>query len=251
MPATPAWGILSFMVSHIDIAAIPAEALSIPSDCYVVIDCIRATTTVATLFARGMESLLVTDDLELARFRAAAEDRLLLGEVGGLPPDDFDYGNSPAAASTLALAGTRGVLYTTNGTTALCVLAGNGAAVIAGALANISAVSAAVKPFGTVTLVCAGGGGGVRFGLDDFAAAAEFVHVIRRESPDAEPGDLALLASRLEAVDSLVLESHHAGVIRRLGLEDDLAFCIRRDSSDAVPVVTSHGKGWALLEARA
>ncbi len=250
MPGTPACRILSCMVSHIDIAAIPAEALNIPSDCYVVIDCIRATTTIATLFAQGMESLLVTDDLELARVRAAAEDRLLFGEVGGLPPDDFDYGNSPSAASAVPLAGIRGVLYTTNGTTALCVLAASGAVVIAGALANISAVCRAVNGFGTVTLVCAGGGGGVRFGLDDFAAAAAFVHAISRDSPGVQPGDLAILAGHLGDIDSLVLESHHAGVIRRLGLEDDLAFCIRRDSSDAVPVVTSHGKGWALLETR-
>jgi 2-phosphosulfolactate phosphatase len=237
------------MVARIEVAAIPAEALLIPADCYVVIDCLRATTTIATLFAAGLEDLVVTDDLEQARIRGAAEGRVLFGEVGGLPPDDFDHGNSPVEAAGLRLAGAQGLLYTTNGTTALCALAGRGV-VMAGALANATAVIRACERYATVALVCAGEARGTRFGLDDFAAAAELVHGLKVMAPAAALGDLALLASRTASLDALVTESKHAGVVRELGLEADLAFALRRDTSAAVPTVTAHGQGWALLEDR-
>jgi len=237
------------MVSHIEVAAIPAEALLIPSDCYVVIDCLRATTTIATLFARGMTNLVVTDDLEQARIRGAAEERVLFGEVGGLPPDDFDYGNSPVEAAALALAGTRGLLYTTNGTTALCALAGRGV-VVAGALANLTAVVDAAVRYETITLVCAGEARGTRFGLDDFGAAAAFVSDLLARNAGQNSATWHSSPPGRDGLDWLITESRHAGTVRQLGLEADLAFALRRDTSRTVPTVTAHGQGWALLEGR-
>lgn len=237
------------MVSRIEVAAIPAEALLIPADCYVVIDCLRATTTIATLFARGLSDLVVIDDLEQARIRGAAEGRVLFGEVGGLPPEDFDYGNSPVEAAGLNLAGERGLLYTTNGTTALCALAGRGV-VMAGALANLDALTRACKPFASVAIVCAGEARGTRFGLDDFAAAAALVKGLLEQDPAAVAGDLAILASRTGDLDRLISGSKHAGVVRQLGLAADLEFALQRNTSFAVPGVTAHGQGWALLEDR-
>lgn len=236
------------MVSRIEVAAIPAEALLIRADCYVIVDCLRATTTIATLFARGVADLIVTDDLEQARIRGAAEGRVLFGEVGGLAPEDFDYGNSPVEAAGLDLAGTRGLLYTTNGTTAICALAGRGV-VMAGALANLAALAAACERFDTVAVVCAGEGRGTRFGLDDFAAAAALVQSVVARNPEAALGDLALLASRTGGLDGLISESKHARTLRQLGLGVDLEFALRRDTSSAVPTVTGYGQGWALLEA--
>ena len=237
------------MVSRIEVAAIPAEALLIRADCYVVIDCLRATTTIATLFARGLTDLVVTDDLDQARVRGTAEGRVLFGEVGGLAPEDFDYGNSPVEAAGLHLSGTRGLLYTTNGTTAICALAGRGV-VMAGALANLAALAAACERFDTVALVCAGEARGTRFGLDDFAAAAALVNALAGRNSAAALGDLALLASRTGDLDWLISGSKHAGTVRQLGLGADLEFALRRDTSSAVPTVTAHGQGWALLEDR-
>lgn len=237
------------MLSRIEVAAIPAEALLIPADCYVVMDCLRATTTIATLFARGLDDLVVCDSLEQSRIRGAAEGRLLFGEVGGLPPDDFDHGNSPAEAAGLHLAGERAVLYTTNGTTAICALAGRGT-VIAGSLANLSAVVRACEQFASVALVCAGEARGNRFGLDDFGAAARFVQEFARRRPGAGLGDLALLAARSTELDRLILDSAHAAETRSLGLERDIEFALRRDTSGAVPTVTAYGQGWALLQDR-
>lgn len=135
-----------------------------------VVDLLRATTTIATLFEAGLRDLLAVSDIEQAREYARRDGRLLFGEVGGLPPPGFDFGNSPVEAATAPVRGERAVLFTTNGTTALCALAGRGK-VIAGALANLGAVASAAAELSDIAIVCAGEDGGRRFALEDFAAA--------------------------------------------------------------------------------
>lgn len=231
------------------------------ADAFLVIDVLRATTTIATLFESGLTDLLVVDTIEAARERARAEGRTLFGEVGGLPPDGFDHGNSPAEAATLDLRGKGAVLFTTNGTSALCGAAGRGE-VAAGAFANAAAAARWAAEYERVALVCAGNSGGQRFSLEDFAAAARLVQLIARESPGLELGDAAGMAAEITGYEDwiapglpqrtdrsarLVAGSHHAQGLKALGLDADIAFAAREDTSGAVPRVVEHGEGWALL----
>ncbi len=249
------------MTKRIDVALLPAEALSIASDCYVVIDVLRATTTIATLFARGVADLIAVNDLEAAREVARRDGRLLFGEVHGLPPEGFDYGNSPVEASTVEPGGRGAVLFTTNGTAALCSLAGR-AVVVAGALANAGAVASFVQQHESVTLVCAGIESGNRFGLDDFAAAGVLVERVRDGSPDVELGDAAAMAltattlsewhgSTLPSAETMVARliagSAHGRVTESIGLGHDIEYSVAADTSNAVPFVTACGEGWAML----
>jgi 2-phosphosulfolactate phosphatase len=238
------------MTSWLEIAALPAEAEHIPADCYVVIDLLRATTTMATHFGAGLQQLTAAGDIALARSLAAEQNALLLGEVGGLQPEGFDGGNSPFDARKLPMAGRSAVHFTTNGTRALCQLAGH-APVIAGAIANASAVARAVAPFERVVLVCAGNEAGERFSVDDFAGA----HVIAREIaalfPDLKVTEAVRLARAAfpdpETLAAHVRASSHAALLTALGLTDDITFALQPDTSTAVPSVTACGEGWAVL----
>lgn len=115
---------------------------------YIVVDVVRATTTLATQFERGARQVYVAGGIAQARaarqaLAEAAPDGpavLLAGESGGLAPAGFDYGNSPAEFARLDLTGAELVFATTNGTRALLACAG-GAAVLAGALRNADAVA--------------------------------------------------------------------------------------------------------------
>lgn len=243
------------VTDFIDVAVTPGEALVMPADCFVVVDVLRATTTIATLFERGTLDLVVVDDIELARRRAHDEGRLLFGEVGGLAPQGFDHGNSPLEASALDVAGRRALLFTTNGTTALCALAGRGA-VVAGAPANVAATARMAATCSRVVVVCAGSDRGARFALDDFAAAGVIAAAISIRSPGARVGDAARVATELVEgapgrLGALLRESHHGRHLARLGLAADIEFCARVDSSAAVPVVVDSGPGWATIENRA
>lgn len=233
-------------MDSVDVALLPAEALALEADCYIVVDVLRATTTIATLFSRGLADLLVCNDIQLARDRALTDDRLLFGEVGGLPPTGFDYGNSPVEAGRLDLSSRRAVLFTTNGTAALCALAPRGL-VLTGALANAAAVARAAETYGRIVVVCAGNGGGTRFSLEDFASAGAIVDRLASTDSDPSLGDAALLARGVSRDNSLIETSSHARLLASLGLADDVQFAMKPDTSTAVPRVAESGSGWARL----
>jgi len=91
-----------------------------------VIDVIRATSTIATLFGSGVNSIIVAGTLDEAySLKKAFPDRLLCGEKGGLKPNGFDHGNSPLEFSTVDLSGRQAILKTTNGTVAFMKAAGS------------------------------------------------------------------------------------------------------------------------------
>jgi 2-phosphosulfolactate phosphatase len=238
------------MVKQIDVAMFPAEALAIDADAYLVVDQLRATTTIAALFAAGLARLQVMDDVAAARRRARETGALLCGEVGGLAPEGFDAGNSPVEAAAMAVEGREAVLYTSNGTRALCALGTRGR-VVATALANISAACGAVADEERIAVVCAGTELGTRFTLEDFAAAGAIVERLCSAAPSATLGDAARLAlelARAGEVEHLVREADHAKVLAALGFEGDIDVSLRRDTSGAVPLVTACGPGWATLE---
>ena len=216
------------------------------ADCYVVIDVLRATTTIAVLFHRGLRRLRAVESVSKAR-EAREPGMLLLGEEGGLRPDGFDLGNSPVDASALDVRGREALHATSNGTIALCTTARLGVT-IAGAMANLTAVTAFCGRYERVVMVCAGNGGGTRFSLEDFAVAAAIVQGLSA-SPGAALRDAAILASKTSELERLVLGSEHADVLRDLGLEADVRFASQRDSAPCVPRVTQYGEGWAVLEA--
>ncbi len=249
------------MTKQIDVAVLPSEIEALPADCYVVVDVLRATTTIATLFENGLTDLIVTGDLALAREIAARDSRILCGEVYGLPPEGFDIGNSPCEARAANVAGRGAVLYTTNGTPTLCAVAQKGVC-FAGALANISAVAQAVTGYEHVVIVCAGNAGGRRFAQEDFAVAGSFVRAIMRLDSAADTGDAAAIAMGLTGYDDwlraglpqqtatsprLIGGSEHARKTIELGFAADVQFAMQPNTSTAVPIVTATGDGWARI----
>jgi len=237
------------MVLRVDLAVLPAEALNIAAGCFVVVDVLRATTTIAALFGAGLQSLCVSAEIEEARTTARTQGRLLFGEVHGLRPEGFDYGNSPVEADAAPVSGRDGVLFTTNGTRALTALAGRGR-VLAGALVNARAVAEEISGEAHVAVVCAGSEGGGRFAVDDFAAAAVIVRRIAAQQPDARLGDAARTASELAAgpgwAARAIRSSDHSRLLQRLGLGADVDFACGEDTSAAVAEL-SHTSGSTVL----
>lgn len=127
----------------------------------VVIDLLRATTTITQALASG--AVDVVPFLEVADAAAAAEKEgrgqvLLGGERRGMKIDGFDLGNSPAEYTPEVVAGKRVFLTTTNGTRALdhARLARR---VLCGALVNLSVIVEFVRGEPRVDILCAGTGG--------------------------------------------------------------------------------------------
>lgn len=215
----------------------------------VVIDVLRASTTISTALANGAARVRPVADVAEARGLAAAlgPDTLLGGERGGVRIDGFDLGNSPLEYTRDRVAGRPIVITTTNGTAALdaCRAARE---IVVGAIVNRTAVAAAVRRLaaeggvGDVHLVCAGTDGAVT--AEDVLAAGAIL------AAGAEPDDVldpAAHAARdafrrvhaaADPVAALVAEfrrSPGGANLVALGMEADLPACAALDALAVVP----------------
>src|SRR6478736_53350 len=105
----------------VDVAVLPSAVLEVERKVAIVVDALRASSTIIAMFEAGDGAVVVAADPDDA-FAIVGEEReryLICGESGGLPPAGFDYGNSPRQIAALDLAGRMIVLSTSNGTRAL------------------------------------------------------------------------------------------------------------------------------------
>lgn len=176
---------------HVHLLPERVDAAELGGSTAVVIDVLRATTTIAYALAAGARDVLPCLTIDDARAMAANLPRgqvLLAGERGGLPIVGFDLGNSPAEFTPEVVAGKTVVMTTTNGTKAL-LHCRNAARILAGSFANLSAICSAVEDGSRVDLVCAGTDGQVTD--EDLLVAGAIVTRLAAESdwqlsPEAE-----------------------------------------------------------------
>jgi 2-phosphosulfolactate phosphatase len=153
----------------------------------VVIDVLRASTTIITALAHGAAGVrpVPTTDAAwaLAANRGPGSDLLLGGERGGLRIDRFDLGNSPLEYSRARVADRRIVITTTNGTAAIDAC-GEALEVLIGAIVNRSAVALQARMLAVrhgvtdIHLVCAGTDG--RVTEEDLLAAGAILDAASR-----------------------------------------------------------------------
>ncbi|MEM1159679.1 MAG: 2-phosphosulfolactate phosphatase [Pseudomonadota bacterium] len=138
----------------------------------VIIDTFRAFTTAAIALANGAESILMVASLEQAlELRAADAGSVCMGERGGLRPDGFDFGNSPAEIAGVSFAGQVVIQTTSNGTRGI-LAASHANVVFAGALVTAAATARAIlkSPVQPISLVAMGDAGPERRDEDEVTA---------------------------------------------------------------------------------
>ncbi len=228
------------MKADVYFAAGAVETAGVADRTAVVIDVIRATSTVVTALAHGARAIYPTVSTEDAIKLASSlgrEDTLLCGERKGLKVEGFDLGNSPSEYVPETVEGKRLVMSTTNGTRAF--MAAEGAErTLSACFLNLSAVVEALADADDVVVICAGKED--RFSMDDAVCAGHLLRELRertgREPTLNDAGSAALhLASRF-APDEAFLRGTAAGrALVEIGLESDLSLCARRDRFDLVP----------------
>ncbi len=207
-------------------------AVEIEGSICIVIDIIRATSTISTILARGSTDVVVAKDKAQAlALKKENSDFLLCGEEGGLPPAGFDYGNSPLELSGINMSGKTAILKTTNGTVSMYGVK-NAAEVYCLSLLNldytISLVSKKIKKTGQDLLfVCSGEGGRVAYD-DVFAAGLGIKGLLAKglKCSYSDSSKVALGSAMAEnnIVDALE-KSTSARLLRGVGLGEDIGFC--------------------------
>jgi 2-phosphosulfolactate phosphatase len=208
----------------------------VPSDATaVVIDVLRATTTLTVALANGARAVHAIESPEAARARAAREPgALLCGERGGRILPGFDLGNSPFEYTPERVGGRTLLFASTNGSAAMARAAGARRTLLA-AFVNATAVLERLRG-GDVVLVCAGKLG--RFALEDAACAGYLAAglVARGARLDGAAARVAVGFAPRDAgeVRAAVVGSSHARELSALGPEfvRDVAFCAELDQID-------------------
>jgi len=205
-----------------------------------VVDVLRASTTIITAFASGATAIVPVATPEAARTRARTiQHALTAGERGGERIPGFDLGNSPVEVRQGAVGGRTIVLTTSNGTRAL-LAARHAAAVGIAGLVNLSAaVEWAARQGRDVVVLCAGSMGAVS--LEDQVCAGLLVERLaaRAEKPalsDVAAGAVELARPYANDITRLATDSRWAQKLTRDGFAADVVACLAIDTLALVPV---------------
>jgi 2-phosphosulfolactate phosphatase len=239
---------------RIDVAFAPGVMPAAPVT--VVVDVIRATTTIAHAVGQGYSRVLACSEIDQARQLHArlGNGAVLAGEVACVKPEGFDLGNSPSEYADGPALGETLVLATTNGTRAIVSAATDADAVLVGSLANLTACAAAAARLARdgdrdVLVQCAGVEG--EFALDDAYVAGRFVAELRVWLAEWVASDAAVAAEVLSegfpSSGEALAASTSAAKLRDAGLGEDLRICARESTVDAVPRVGDVDAGVALI----
>jgi 2-phosphosulfolactate phosphatase len=213
---------------RVDVAFTPGEEAA--ARVGIVVDVIRATSSIAQALASGYERVLCCAEIDEARtLRAELGDEAVVGgERNAVVVDGFDVGASPREFAAEPKARTL-ILTTTNGTRAILAAAARCELVLVGSLLNLSAVvRAAREAGGDVAIICSGFKGA--FALDDAYCAGRIVDALGGERSDA-----AIAAGVIAAAWPDPLQGLNARTYGPPGLEADIEFCAQVDLLDAAP----------------
>ncbi|MDQ6821688.1 MAG: 2-phosphosulfolactate phosphatase [Actinomycetota bacterium] len=228
----------------IDVALTRAELRS--AAVVVVIDVLRATSTITQALAAGYTKVLCTDSVERAAV-LRAPGRVLAGEQRCAMPAGFDHGNSPLDARRCA--GRELILATTNGTPTIVAAARRGSRVLLACLLNFDAVLKALLETAGVSeldlqIVCSGTDGAPA--LEDTYLAGLLCAALPGPRTDAALIAQAVSLSYPTSFEALT-SSADAGVLRAAGLADDIAYCALTSKLDIVPRVLQATRGIAAV----
>jgi 2-phosphosulfolactate phosphatase len=211
---------------RVDVAFTPSEAASAPVG--IVVDVLRATSTIAQALASGWPRVLCAPGIDEARaVREQLGEGLLGGERNAEQIEGFDVGASPREfvdGGDVPL-----IFSTTNGTRAILTAGSNCEHVFLGSLLNLDAVAAAAREGGEdVAIVCAGFKG--TFALDDAYCAGRIVQLLAGDRNDAAKASELIARSFTDPYEGLTARTYGPP-----GLDDDIRFCARENVLDVVP----------------
>lgn len=201
----------------------------------ILIDVLRAFSTAAYAFSRGAKEILLVSTVEEAlSLRSCIPNAKAMGEVGGLPPDGFDFGNSPTHICTENLSGITLIQRTGAGTQG-AVRSQNAEMLLASSFVVAASTASFVLKLGApeVTLVITGRT--FRGGDEDLACAEYLEALLTGDQPDTKP----LVKRVFDSRDGL----EHLDPAQIAFPLSDLEYCTQVDKFDFVmPISRQEGR---------
>lgn len=222
------------------------DELSLKDKNVVIVDVLRATTTIASALASGAKEVIPVDNVSTAaRIAKGTGNSLLGGERNGLKVEGFNLGNSPQEYTDEIVKDKSIVFSTTNGTTSIlkakyasnCILA---------SFTNLSRVIEELHLLkDDLMIICSGKSGD--FCLEDAICAGELITGLLAKNGDYEINDPEIAVQSLalyflgekpteEKVLKTLEDSSSGKHLTELGLKVDLEFASKLDSNPVLPL---------------
>lgn len=228
---------------------VPSEQLA---DCAVVIDVLRATTTIATALDSGAEAVQAFSDINKLMQTSEAwlpEKRLRAGERGGEKVEGCDLGNSPLNFTREIVAGKRLFMTTTNGTRALAKVA-ECPTVITAAQINYQSAVDYLRKNKPETVWLVGSGWQGTYAIEDTACAGTIALALMEQANltleditgnDEVVGACALYSQWQNNLVEMFERSSHGQRLLKLGCDDDLKYCAKNNILKVLPIQKEPG----------
>jgi 2-phosphosulfolactate phosphatase len=205
----------------------------------VIIDIFRATSSICYGIENGADAIIPVSQVEeCIAYREKGLDYLIAAERNGEVVEGFDFGNSPFSYTTEKVHGKTVVLTTTNGTHALH-LSRSAKKIVIGSFLNLTSLCIWLKSqHDNILLVCAGWKN--NFNLEDTMFAGAVIEQLKEGEYVLD--DSAIAANDLfqlgkNNLNDYLKKTSHSERLKKLGIEEDIAFCLNVDTTTAIPVL--------------
>lgn len=201
----------------------------------IVIDVLRAFSTAAYAFSRGAKEIMLVSTVDEAlNLKSQVLNSRAIGEVGGLPPEGFDFGNSPTHISTEDLSGITLIQRTGAGTQG-AVRSQNAEVMLASSFVVASATVRFINKLRAPEVTFVITGKLFRGGDEDIACAEYLEALLKGNRPDTKPFVKRVFGSR----DAL----QHLDPKEIAFPRSDLDYCTQIDRFNfAMPISREDGK---------
>ena len=207
----------------------------------VIIDVLRATSTIATALYNGAECVIPVDNIEQCISLGKEHCGITAGERDGKVAEGLVYGNSPFEYPRSFVENKVLVLTTTNGTRLLHMALNNGAGhIVTGSFPNLSAVCSYLeRQEQNVLLACAAWKD--RVNVEDTLFAGAVINRIRHQfaiqCDSSAIAENLYRAARPELFEFMKKNNaSHYHRLTRYGLEKDMRYCLTEDLANILPI---------------
>ncbi len=234
------------MKLNVFFAPVSVDELYFTGKTTVVIDVLRASSTIVTALKNGAKEVVPVATVEFAVKVSGGMfggQTLLGGERNTKKIEGFALGNSPLEYTEEVVAGKSIILYTTNGTKAI-TKAKFSENMFVCSLGNLSAIAGhLIKLNQDVEILCSGKSNA--FSLEDSICAGKLTAEIVKINGDVILSDSARASFSLSksfgrSMLKMLKESEHGKLLLENGFEDDLKYCSKLNNSDIIPYYTGN-----------
>lgn len=213
----------------------------------VVIDVLRASTTIVTALSNGAKEIIPVNNIESAVKISGSlfgDVTLRAGERNGRMIEGFNLGNSPGEYTREVIAGKSIIFMTSNGSVAM-VKGRHAKNLVIGGFINLSAIVSFLKQLNEdFVIICAGKEH--NFSLEDAVCAGKIISHLNKELGDElvldDSGVAAVALDKAlgKAILKVLKNSEHGRYLTEIGFGDDLRVCAEIDTLGVLPVLSGN-----------